>query len=230
MARRGKCRQLLIDFGPTHGGKRRGAGRKRVAPRPRVRHRTRPALASRFPVHVTVRLLAGLPRLRGPGPAKVLKKAFVHGCNTGVFRICQFSVQGNHIHLVCEAKDAEALARGIQGWKVRVARGLNGFWTRKGTLFDDRYHAVILTTPRQTRNALVYVLHNGRRHGEAVEKIDIYTSAWYFDGWRTDDWRRGLDPPHNPDGPPVAPPRTWLLSAGWRLRGGGSIDTAEVVP
>jgi hypothetical protein len=44
-------------------------------------------------VHVTVRFVAGLPRLRRPGPAKVLKAAFVRGCDKGSFRICQFSVQ-----------------------------------------------------------------------------------------------------------------------------------------
>jgi len=212
---------------PTWGGKRRGAGRPRVAPRPRVPHRTRPRLASRFPVHVTVRLVAGLPRLRGAGPAKALKEAFVRGCNKGVFRICQFSVQGNHIHLVCEARDEVALARGVQGWKISVARRLNEQWDRTGTLFDDRYHAVILTTPRQTRNALVYVMNNARRHGEPVPKgIDIYSSAWYFDGWRSERWRRGLDPPDNPHGPPVARARTWMLRIGWRERGGGRIAAA----
>jgi putative transposase len=177
---------------------------------------------------VTVRLVAGLPRLRGAGPAKALKAAFVRGCNKGVFRICQFSVQGNHVHLVCEARDRVALARGIQGWKISVARQLNEYWHRTGTLFDDRYHAVILTTPRQTRHALVYVLHNARRHGEAVPTVDIYSSAWYFDGWRNDHWRRGLDPPHNPDGPPVARARSWMLTTGWREHAGGPIDTTEV--
>jgi putative transposase len=228
MARHAKRGQGEFEFRSRRGGKRPGAGRKRVAPRPRVPHRTRPKLASRFPVHVTVRLIAGLPRLRGAGPAKVLKTAFVHGCDKGVFRICQFSVQGNHVHLVCEARDEVALARGIQGWKIRVARQLNRYWRRQGTLFDDRYHAVILTTPRQTRNALVYVLQNARRHGEAVATVDVYSSAWYFDGWRSDHWRPGFAPPDSRDGCPVVRPKTWMLRTGWRLRGGGPIDTAEV--
>jgi putative transposase len=226
--RRSRRRQVEIEFRSRHGGKRPGAGRKRLAPRPRVPHRKRPQLASRFPVHVTVRLRADLPRLRGAGPAKVLKQAFVYGCDKGVFRICQFSVQGNHVHLVCEARDAVALARGIQGWKIRVARRLNRYWGREGRLFDDRYHAVILTTPGQTRNCLVYVLNNARRHRESVATVDIYSSAWYFDGWRSDDWRRGFAPPDNRDGPPVARASTWLLRTGWRLRAGGPIDTAEV--
>jgi putative transposase len=108
-----------------------------------------------------------------------------------------------------------------------VARRLNDYWDRRGRLFDDRYHSVILTTPRQTRNCLVYVLHNARRHGEALSCVDVYSSAWYFEGWLTDVWRRGLEPPDNPGGPPVARPSTWLLATGWCSRGGGRIDTAE---
>ncbi len=228
MRRSTKSCQTEMAFRPERGGKRPGAGRKRVAPRPRVPHRKRPTLKARFPVHVTVRLAPGLPRLRGPGPAKVLKYAFVHGCDKDVFRICQFSVQGNHVHLVCEARDEMALARGIQGWKISVARRLNGYWHREGRLFDDRYHAVILTTPRQTRNCLVYVLNNARRHREAVATVDIYSSAWYFDGWCSEDWRRGFLPPDSRDGPSVARAETWLLRTGWHLRGGGPIDMTEV--
>ncbi len=47
--------------------------------------------------------------------------------------------------------------------------------------------------------------------------IDPYSSAYYFDGWLgRPDGRLGQPPP----GPPsVAPPETWLLSAGWRRAG-----------
>ncbi len=211
---------------PTWGGKRARAGRKRVSPRPRVSHKTRPALSAHHPVHVTVRVRPGVPRLRGFKPAAVLKTAFVRTCDKGTFRICQFSVQGNHVHLVCEARDAMALARGIQGWKVSVVRQLNRHWGREGKLFDDRYHATALTSPTQVRNALCYVMQNALRHGETVAKRapDLFSSAWYFDGWKTDDWRERLIPPDNTDGPPVIRARTWLLRDGWRRRGLIGID------
>lgn len=97
---------------------------------------------------------------------KVLQRAFVYGCCKDEFRICQFSIQGNHIHLICEASGANALARGIQGWAIRVARGLNGYLGRTGAVFDDRYHDEVIKTPTQMRHALCYVLQNARRHGE----------------------------------------------------------------
>jgi hypothetical protein len=42
---------------PTWGGKRQGAGRKPKGPKAGGSHNRRPALAARFPVHVTVRML-----------------------------------------------------------------------------------------------------------------------------------------------------------------------------
>src|SRR5690349_4342856 len=124
----------------THGGSRKGAGRPRkVSPRSRVPHRTRETTKARFPVQVTVRMKPSIARLRNFVLIPILRRAFVYGCKkTGAqleFRICQFSIQGNHIHLMCEAANNAALARGMQGWSVRVARGLNKKLGREGTVF-----------------------------------------------------------------------------------------------
>jgi REP element-mobilizing transposase RayT len=168
-------------------------------------------------MHVTVRIRRGLPRLRNFELGEVLHRAFVLGCNKTGFRICQFSVQGNHIHLVVEARDGEALARGMQGWSVRVARGINAELGRAGSVFDDRYHVEIIKTPRQVRNTLCYVLQNARRHGVKLDPrwngIDPFSSAWWFDGWNDKRWREGLVPA---DEPPVAPAQSYLLTSGWR--------------
>ncbi|HWV38452.1 MAG TPA: hypothetical protein VN033_08235 [Vulgatibacter sp.] len=40
-------------------------------------------------------------------------------------RLTHHSVQGNHLHLIVEAKDARALSRGMQGLSIRVAQGMN---------------------------------------------------------------------------------------------------------
>ena len=213
-----------------HGGARAGAGRKRTLPgRERVSHKTREQTKARFPVLVTVRMRPEIARLRNYELCAVLRRAFVHGCVKGRFRICQFSIQGNHIHLMCEAADNEALARGIQGWAVRVARGLNKHLGRSGSVFEDRYHVSIVKTPRQCRAALCYVLQNARRHGLRLDPhfngMDPFSSAWWFDGWKHDGWREGLLPPAMRT---VAEPETWLLRVGWRRHGLLAID--EVPP
>jgi REP element-mobilizing transposase RayT len=213
-----------------HGGARKHAGRKRTLPgRRRVPHRRREVTQARFPVLVTVRMCTDVARLRNYELCAVLRRAFVHGCKRGEFRICQFSIQGNHIHLICEAVSNVALARGIQGWKVRVARGLNKHCGRSGSVFEDRYHVSIIKTPRQCRAALCYVLQNARRHrlwiDPAFHGMDPFSSAWWFTGWKDERWRQGLGPPEMRT---VAEPETWLLRVGWRRHGLLAID--EVPP
>jgi REP element-mobilizing transposase RayT len=227
MARRGRQQELAFR---THGGRREGAGRKPANPtRPRVGHKARPRIDARLPVHVTVRVRPEVTRLRRFELCKVLRKAFVHGCRRGEFRICQFSIQGNHIHLICEAGSATMLAGGMQAWSIRIARGINGYIGRRGSVFADRYHARSLTTPTQTRNALCYVLHNGRRHGEVLDArfggADPFSSAWWFDGWRDARWRSGLAPP---EARTVAAAESWMLTRGWKRARGGRLGVDEV--
>jgi hypothetical protein len=168
-------------------------------------------------MHVTVRMRSDVPRLRNFALFAMLRRAFIAGCDKGAFRIVQFSVQTNHIHLICEADDNTALARGIQGWAVRVARGVNRKLGRRGSVFADRYHVEIITMPKQMRNAYCYVLQNARHHGievgNAYHGLDPFSSGWWFDGWSREDWRVGVKPP---DRSTVAPARSWLATTGWR--------------
>ena len=186
-------------------------------------------MKARFPVHVTVGLCPDVARLRSFELCAVLRRAFVHGCKKDKFRICEFSIQNNHIHLMCEAASNAALASGIKGWKVRVARGLNKHMGRTGRVFEDRYHVEIIKTPAQCRAALCYVLQNARRHGLHIDRsfhgMDPFSSAWWFDGWTDDRWREGLKPP---DMRTVAEAETWLLRVGWRRHDAIGID--EVPP
>jgi REP element-mobilizing transposase RayT len=196
-----------------------------------VKHRVRAKADPRFPFHVTVRMRKEVPRLRKFELCKFLRRAFVKGCKKPGFRICQFSIQGNHIHLVCEARSADARARGIQGWSVRMTHAINKFFERRGQVFDDRYHFKVMTTPTQTRNTLCYVLQNGRRHDERLDPrfhgADPFSSAWWFDGWKNPRWKLGLDPPEERT---VALPESWLLRVGWQRAKRGLIAIHEVPP
>ncbi|MBL8722395.1 MAG: transposase [Planctomycetes bacterium] len=218
--------QADLPFGTGHGGARRGAGRKPKGLQPLVAHTRRAALPARHPVHVTVKLRQGLPKLRQPHERAALLATFARakqraGRTGKAFRLTHFAILNDHLHLIVEAQDREALARAVQGLLIRVARALNKLWQRHGSLFADRYHDRALTTPRAVRNALCYVLANGKKHaaeGRAVtvpQAIDVYTSAPWFDGFVEPITVRGIAALP----PPVAAPRTWLLTIGWRRRG-----------
>jgi hypothetical protein len=76
----------------------------------------------------------------------------------------------------------------------------------------------VLRTPREVRNALVYVLNNFRKHVRGARSLDPCSSARWFDGWRGGLMKVA-------DSPPVAKARTWLARVGWRRR--GLIDVEE---
>ena len=42
---------------------------------------------------------------------------------------------------------------------------------RRGSVFADRYHDRVLKTPREVRNALRYVLGNGRKHAAEGREV-----------------------------------------------------------
>jgi putative transposase len=88
----------------------------------------------------------------------------------------QFSVQGNHLHLVVEARSSGALSRAMQGLSILVAEGLDRVMHRRGRVLGDRYHAHPLRTPTEVRRALAYVRANARKHGVATAPRDPYAS------------------------------------------------------
>jgi REP element-mobilizing transposase RayT len=211
--RSNSARQLTIV---PRGGARPGAGRKPKGERALVSHAKRTAVTPREPALITTKLVAGLPNVRRESSLAVLREALAAGADRFGFRLVECSVQTNHLHLVADAQDARAIARGMQGLLVRVAKALNRLWGRRGTVLADRYHARILRTPREVRQALVYVLQNARKHGARITGIDACSSGPWFGGWR-DRVARAPSP--------IAAARSWLLTRGWRR--GGLISTSE---
>jgi hypothetical protein len=186
-------RPAQLEF-PTHGGRRRGAGRPKGV---RVSHHSRPAFDRVTPAHVTLRVLDDVPSLRASRRFAVVRRSFAAARGLHGLRLAHFTVLNNHLHLILEADSSEALSRGMQGLCIRLAKALNRVLGRKGTLFADHYHSRLLRSPTELVAAIRYVLTNAERHfGE-----------------------HGPDPFSSlaPDGAEVvAEPRGWLLRTGWR--------------
>jgi REP element-mobilizing transposase RayT len=214
--------QLVLALPRPARPKKRGRPRGRT----KVAHERREIFTAHEPSHVTLRVVEGLRSLRRHRAIEVVRRSILLAQRGGSFRVCHFNLLSNHLHFVVEAESPAALARGMQGFGVRLARGLNHVLGRKGKLFIERYHARVLRSPRQVRNVLRYVLLNARHHAAAgghrfdKEWVDPYSSGAWFDGWRQpiradEPWLKELlDEPC-----PTAPPVSWLLRSGWR-RGG----------
>jgi hypothetical protein len=219
-----------VAKGRTRGGARKGAGRKRIAKRACVPHRKRIRLKSSEPQHTTLRLVDDVASARRWRVFAEIVSA-IRGAQRGNFRVVEFSVQDGHLHLITEGLDAKALANGVRGLAIRIARAVNQLLKRRGKVFADRFHARALSTPREVRNALVYVLQNARKHFEQKsiklrrDWLDKFSSAPFFSGWggATAKAALALRGEWGSAGLEIASPTkaatTWLLRIGWKRHG-----------
>jgi len=216
----------------TRGGKRRGAGRKPKGWRSAERHETRPEHDAQHPVHVVLRVVSAVGSLRRRLAYRAIRTATLVTAVRTDFRIVHLSIQRTHVHMLVEADDKAALSAGMHGFQISAAKQLNaaigkerGGPRRRGTVFPDRFHAVVISSPRQARHALSYVINNWRKHGEQYEavargwKIDPFSSAAAFQGWTewTDGFSWILPPTYQLL--VVQPARTWMLREGWQRDG-----------
>jgi REP element-mobilizing transposase RayT len=214
--------QLDLDLTPrTWGGKRANAGRKKSGTRRDPLHRERPEHIARYPLHVVLRVREDVGRLRRQIIYTGIRLALHVIAARISFRVVHVSIQHNHIHLLVEAATSATLESGMRALTISLAKRINKSLDRRGKVFEFRYHATPLTSPRQTRNALAYVLNNWRRHREderglrqRTAILDPYSSAISFAGW--DDFHL-TQWPNGYVALPVTAPQTWLLGTGWQL-------------
>jgi REP element-mobilizing transposase RayT len=192
-----------------------------------VRHRARPSVRSTTPVHITVRVRGGTWNLRSRRGFRIVREAFIAAQQKIRFRLCAYSVQGNHLHLIAEGDDTYAISRAMRGISIRMAKRLNRMMGTRGQVIPVRYHMRVLRNPLQVKRALAYVLNNFRRHaaqwGETVSDgwLDPYSSGRWFDGWAPLPKRARAGPrdplPELASG--IVVPRSHVLRDGWKRYG-----------
>jgi REP element-mobilizing transposase RayT len=229
--KRAEPEQLMLW--KPRGGKRRGAGRPPKGKRSSEPHKERPFLNARYPVHITLRVVREVGNLRRRCVYQAIREATLTAALRENFRIVQLSIQRTHVHLLVEAKDKAALAAGMQGFQISAAKHLNAAISkgrsgprRRGVVFPDRYHAEIITSPRQARHALSYVMNNWRKHEEdRAAPMSSWTIDWFSSAAMFPGWAEYGDEPFLWSSPPtydplvVYQPRTWLLREGWKKSG-----------
>ena len=190
-------------------------------------HDPREAHDKNQPVHVTIRRVALGPSFRAQAVCAAIRGVIAAAKSKGV-RVLHYSVQENHLHLMVEGESAADLSNQMRTLFSRVAFAVNAVARRRGRLFRDRHHRHALKTPREVRNALVYILFNDRKHNargasvpSAAPTVDRCSSVYWFHDWSPSDRppEGGMLPLENA---PVSKPRTWLAGWGWH-RGKSSL-------
>src|SRR5438105_6644600 len=193
-------RQLDLPLPAFWGGKRPGAGRRSMRPRPLVSHKARPQFDKPTAVLATLRVDEHVWNLRSKRCFRLVKLALHDALGRLGLRVIDFSLQGNHLHLIVEADSSRSLSLGMQGLCIRIARALNRLMARKGHVFADHFHSRLLLSPTEVMRAIQYVLDNHRKH-YGMTGDDPYAS-------------NALQPAERDD--LLARPVTWMLRGGWR--------------
>ena len=217
----------------TRGGPRPGSGRKPLPQNVGLQpHRARAPFVARLPVHVTMRAMKGVPRMRSQAVVPVVMAEIARVSTKGL-RVLHQSLQDDHLHLIVEADDAASLSRGIQRLALRVAMTVNALVGRHGRFWRERYHRRDLATPRQFRNALVYVTFNFRKHASPAQRLlrtrelDGKSSALWIDDWKSETFAAYVRERRARAGPRITvPPQTWIARIGWKRH--GLIDPREM--
>jgi putative transposase len=181
-----------------------------------IPHRRRPSHDPKTAMHMTVRRRDNLPSFRRQRVLDLVHE-LIEKKNDDSFQIVHWSIQSNHIHLVCKARDRRAVTRKMQGFMIAFAKRLNALLgNRKGKVWADRYFARDILDSKEMKNVLAYVFGNAKKHGAVPKESrmpDVFASGMLFDGWdvklqvfRFDDW-------------PQPRPRTPMLRRWWRLHG-----------
>jgi putative transposase len=189
-------------------------------------HDTRAKVDPRYPLQVTIRAVPGLPSLRSARVFGALQRT-IGRASVDRFRVIHFSIQQDHGHFIVEGDEARRARGGMHGLAIRLALAVNrALGRRKGKVVGDRYHVRPLTTPRQMRTSMVYVLLNYRKHLRAPAGIDPRSSGPHFSGWQrgaqleSADVASGTaDRAAGGEGITAAP-TTWMATVGWRRAGG----------
>ena len=209
------------------GGARKGAGRKAAKQNGKrlfSTHTKRERFSKSRPLLITVNLVDGLPSLRNEVLGTAVLRAIEAGNQRDDFRVVHLCLLSNHIHLICEADGAEALARAMRGLGGRVAKAANGVLGRKGRVIGERYDVQVLKSPQRVRNAVEYVLRNGEKHGVfdpsrgvgGVPQVDPWSSAAWFPHW---EHRELCLPAFGCWAGVVREPQTYLLRTAFSERG-----------
>lgn len=180
------------------GGARRGAGRPKGTNPDIIHHVKRPDIDGKNPLLVTMRARAGVLSKQRARDAvgKALQIDRDEGrdasrVDSEDFRVVHFRVSDDRIHVIVEAKGGGALARGMQGLGIRLAKRINAGIKGEGRIWSQRYEAKELETPEDARAALELVLHTKdtkaleRAIEDRAEKSGAPRTRLLKGGWRS---------------------------------------------
>jgi REP element-mobilizing transposase RayT len=116
--------------------------------------------------HITMRGVSGCDIYRDDSDRLRFLRYLNLGSVVAEWRLLAFCLMRNHFHLIVLG-ELERISRGMHAVAFRHAQAFNRRHTRRGHLFQDRFHAQVIRDDEHLGSACAYVYANAERIGIA---------------------------------------------------------------
>jgi putative transposase len=137
-------------------------------------------LANQAKYHVTARINRKETLLDPAGTKALFLSVLARAKKRYLFRIHNFTILGNHFHLIIEPGDGVSISRVMQ-WILSVfARSYNRIHALCGHVWGERFFSRIFRTAREFAYTFDYVDYNPVKAGLSLSLGDWIFSGLYF--------------------------------------------------
>lgn len=141
-----------------------------------IRHIERPRFNRPRSFHLTIKVKSNKADIQNKKILKALHHAIFRGRLKGL-KIVHYTLEFNHVHLLVEASCNRVMHSGMQALGISLAKAINRFKSLKGSVYKHRYHYRQISSPRDLKNVLHYIFHNGIKHKRTRHVLDLYNSC-----------------------------------------------------
>lgn len=140
-----------------------------------IRHTSRKKFQKALSLLLTIKVRENKADIQSKRMLKRLHHAIYRARLKGL-RIIHYTLEYNHVHLLVEAGNHEILHKGMQALGISLSKSINRLKNKKGAVYKHRYHFRQISSPRDLRNVVNYILNNGIKHKRCDTRENPYNS------------------------------------------------------
>lgn len=152
----------------------KGAGRPALVDKG-IRHTTREVIKKKTALHLTIKVRPNKADIKSKAVLKALHHA-IKRARLKKLKIIHYTLEYNHLHLLVETSGNQALHSGMQALGISLSKAINRIKFCSGGVYKHRYHLRVITSLRDYKNVLNYILNNGVKHKRTSSVLDPYNS------------------------------------------------------
>ena len=124
----------------------------------------------------------GACHLRDPSVAELVQKA-LHFYDGRSYRLFEWCVMPNHVHVLIQQRGGVPLARVVGAWKSYTAKRANGLLGRRGRFWMPDYFDRYIRSQEHFDQACHYIRNNPKAAGLCERAADWRWSSAHADAW-----------------------------------------------